>query len=383
MQASLFSIIPLIQVYEFVLLPWQKEKILLHSSVYERGMFEMRKVIIAVIGIASLCAPCFGAVRGAYHNHFALEFDYIYLRRSNSHNKHLVNAAGGPVNFPPSAEPSKCAKEKGKVLIDTRDLIHDMHFDSGIGGAIKIFPNIRYTVEARYMGGFTWKGKKTLSCLENLNLDGPFAKETEDYNFANKVKSIFHSKMYTLELDYIRHVTPRYTDHYSASWRIGLRYFDIDEKIKLHFTKVFPLIFPIVQNSRYRTKTENRALGLQIGGSLEYNPYHFLTWGFVAKIAGMYNRGVQRTLMLDRNNTFVFRHIDRSGYNFAYMGQFFPYIEIRPAKHFFFHVNYQVLFVGNIATADRNLRFHGSASLLDHRGHILYHGVTGALQINF
>lgn len=363
----------------FFLLPWQKENILIHLRVYESGLIEMRKAIIAVIGLLSVSASCFGAVKGAYHNHFAAEIDYILIRRANSHNKHLVAAAGGPVTVHPSFEPPECAKERGKAMIETKDLIHDMHFNSGISGAIKVFPSIWSTWEARYTGGLAWKGQKTRNCLENLDIDGDYAMHAFDYRFASRVKSTYRSKMYTLELNYWNHVTPRYTDHFSVSWMAGLRYFDIDEKIKMYFTKTFPRL----ATSRYRTRTDNTAFGLQIGGSFEYNPYHFLTWGFVGKIGGLFNRDKQKTLMLDRNNTVVFRDIDRSGSNFAYMGQFFPFIELRPSKHFFVEINYQVLYVGNFATADRNVRFHGSGSVLDHEGHIIYHGLTGGVQFNF
>ncbi|NGX51029.1 MAG: hypothetical protein K1060chlam2_00886 [Chlamydiae bacterium] len=348
---------------------------LLQSS----GMFKMRTAIIALLGIVSLYATCYGEVRGAYFTHFAVELDYLYLKRDNSHNRHLAVAAGGPVNFPSSTQPSKCAKEEGKSLIDTRELIRDMDYNSGVSGAIKIFPSIKSTWEARYTGGFTWRGEETVNCVENLNIDGRYAFQTQDYNFANRVKAIYDSDLYTLELNYHRHVTPRYTDHFAVSWLLGLRYFKIDEKIKLYFTKTFPTL----KTSRYRTRTENRTVGLQFGGCFEYNPYHFLTWGFVAKVAGLYGREEQHTLMGDQNNTLIFRNIHGRGSTFAYMGQFYPFIELRPSKHFFFIVNYQVLYIGNIATAPRNVRFHGSRSHLDQEGHILYHGVTGGIQFNF
>jgi len=343
-------------------------------------MVEMRKVLLTLVILVSLSAPIFGAVKGTYYNHFAIELDYLLFKRANSsHNRHLVEAAGGPVNFLPSAEPPECAKERGKTFIDSKGLIDDMHYDSGMSGAIKIFPSIWSTWEARYMGGFAWNGEKTRHCLENLNLDGPFAFETQDYNFASHVKTIYDSKMHTFELNYIRYVTPRYTDHFSFSWMAGLRYFSINEKIKLYSTKTFPF----VQTSRYRTRTENTLFGPQIGFCFEYNPYHFFTWGFMGKMGGLFNRDKQRTLMLDQNNTIVFRDIDRSGSTFAYTVQLYPFIEFRPTKHFFFEVNYQALYVGNIATADRNIKFHGSASLLDHEGYIIYHGLTGGIQFNF
>ncbi|MCB1110844.1 MAG: hypothetical protein KDK64_07660 [Chlamydiia bacterium] len=332
------------------------------------------------VALLCCCTSAYGAVRGAYYMHFAIELDYVLMRRANSHNKHLVSAAGGPQGLPASAIPIECRKERGKALIETKDLIHDMWFDSGFSVAAKIFPSIYSTWEARYVGGLAWTGKKNKYCPRNLDLDGNIAQFTRDYNFASRVKSVYNSKMYTYELNYWHHVTPRYTDHFSVSWLAGLRYFDIDEKVKMYFTKFF---VGIPETSRYRVRTENTSFGLQIGGDIEYNPYHFLTWGLVVKVGGLFNRDKQRTLMLDNNNTVVIRDIDKSGSNFAYMAQVFPFIELRPTKHFFFIVNYQVLYVGRIATADRNMVFHGQGDILDHDGHIIYHGATGAIQFNF
>ncbi|MCP5504746.1 MAG: hypothetical protein H7A41_06305 [Chlamydiales bacterium] len=336
----------------------------------------MSKMFLRLVCLLGIVSSAFGAVRGAYYNHFAIEGDYVLLRRAKSQNKHLVSAAGGPVNFSPQLEPSECAKEPGKPLIASRDLIHDMYFDSGFSLALKVFQNIKTTWEARYLGGLAWQGKKTRHCLENLNLDGTVRFGTRDYEFANRVKALYDSNMYSWQLNLWRHITPRYTDHFSISWLAGFRMFNIDEKIKLYFHKGY-------RTSRYRVKTENESFGLQLGGDIEYNPYYFLTWGLVVKVGGMFNRDKEKTKMFDDDNTIEIRDIDRSGSNFSYMAEVYPFIELRPTKHFFFNINYRVIYVGAIATAERNIVLHSSGSVLDHGGHIIYHGLTGGMQFNF
>ncbi len=326
-----------------------------------------------MVGVAS---TTFGAVRGAYNNHIAFEGDYVLMERANSHNKHLVAAAGDPLTLPVSVEPPECAKERGKTLIQTRDLVHDMNFDTAFSLAIKIFPTLKSTWEARYLGDLAWRGQKKRSCPENLNLDGNIADQTWDYQFANHAKAIYDSNMYTYQLNYWHHMTPRYTDHFSVSWLAGFRMFNIDEKIKIYFRKER-------RTSRYRVRTINDIYGLQLGGTIEYNPFHFLTWGVVIKVGGMFNRDKGKTKMFDNNNIVEIRDIDQSNSNFAYMAEIYPFIELRPTKHFFFNVNYRALYVGEIATADRNIVFHGSGSDLNHSGHILYHGLTGGIQLNF
>ncbi|MCB1107362.1 MAG: hypothetical protein KDK76_04620 [Chlamydiia bacterium] len=341
----------------------------------------MRKFFFWQILVATLFANVYGAVQGAYYNHFAIELDYVFMRRSNSHNKHMVAAAAGPPDALPIADvPVDCRKALGAPLMESRDLIHDMHFNTGFSAALKIFPSIRSTWEGRYLGGLSWRGQRARNCFANMNIDGNITQSTVDYHFASRVKSVYLSKLYTYELNYWHHVTPRYTDHFSASWIVGLRHFDIDEKVKMYFTRAFPFG---PQTSRYRLRTENNAFGLQLGGCLEYNPYHFLSWGLVAKIGGLFNRDKLRTLMLDNGNTVVVRDVDKSGSNFGYMAQVYPFLELRPTKHFFIVVNYQALYVGRVATADRNMIFHGDFALLNHDGHIIYHGGAGGIQFNF
>ncbi|MCB1116703.1 MAG: hypothetical protein KDK71_09565, partial [Chlamydiia bacterium] len=218
----------------------------------------MLKNLLGIVFFLGVCGTVFGAVRGAYPIHFALEGDYILLRRRNSHNKHLAAAAGGPIHYPISAMEPNCAKEVGKPFIETRDLVHDMNYNGGFAVALKIFPSIYSTWEARYIGGLAWTGQQTKSCLENINLDGNIADRTRDYLYASRVKAVYDSDLYSYELNYYRHITPRYTDHFSVSWLIGARAFSIDEKIKMHFHNAD-------RTSRYRAKTYNDSYGLQLG----------------------------------------------------------------------------------------------------------------------
>lgn len=339
----------------------------------------MQKVLITILGLFFLNGTCFGGARGTYSPYIAVEADYTYLRRASSYNMNLVTAAGGPLHFPAYVQPKDCAKEKGKALISSRELIDRMHFTSGITGSLKIFPQQDFIWEVQYIGGLNWKGEKTKWCIENLNLNGPLAFQTHDYNYANKVHSLYSSDMYTIELNCWHAITPRYTDYFSVSWVLGARYFDVHEKIKLEFTKMFPTI----QTSHYRLKVANQILGVQMGGKFECNPYAFLTWGFVAKLGGFSNQTHLRRVMLDKNNTQIIQNNNRHSSHFAYMGEFYPFLELRPSKHFFFHIHYQVLYLGSIATADRNLRFEGSGNTLNQRSHILYHGLTSGVQFNF
>ena len=324
----------------------------------------------------SFTLPSFAAVRGAHDHKFAVEGDFLLWRRAKTRSKSLAKAAAGPITFNPVLEPPKCAKEFGKTLLHSRQLVNDMHFEPGARISAKLFYDIHSTWVLSYTGFLNWEGNKKLHCPENLDLPGPLGQNSVDYHYASRVEAIYLSDFYTVDLTYWRHVTPRYTDHFSVSWMIGLRFIDIEEKLKLYFTRSR-------RTSSYRVKTYDRAFGPFFGGDIEYNPYYFLTWGLAGNIGGLFNRGKQDTLMRDRDNTVVVRDFTPSGSNFAYFVHIYPFVEYRFVKFFTFRVGYDMLYIGRVVLADHQFIFEGSGKRLEHEGTVIYHGLFAGIQFNF
>lgn len=363
------------------------------------------RFIFLFIAFVSCTLPAFSAVRGAYQHRFALEGDVVYWKRAKNQNKSLVEAAGGPPEpfpiipieppiipidppfvpiFPidPTFEmPPECAKEPGKTFISSRDLVNDMHFDAGLRVSAKLFYSIHSTWSLTYTGMLSWKGDKSMQCPLNLNLPGELGLSTFDYHYASRADTTYRSDFYTIDLTYSRHVTPRYVDHFSVSWMIGARFIDLDEKLKLYFSKFSNTRFS--RTSLYRVKTHNRAFGPFFGGSFEYNPYRFLTWGMTGNLGALANCAEQKTLMKDRNNTLVIRDFSPSGTNFAYFAHIYPFLEFRFVKFFTFRLGYEMLYIGRVALADHQLIFHGSGDHLNNDGNIIYHGLFAGVQFNF
>lgn len=335
----------------------------------------MRFLFLSIFFL-SVTLPSFAAVQGAHHHRFALEGDFLLWRRTKSLSKSLAKAAGGPLTFNPVLEPPNCAKLPGTTLVQSRQLVNDMSFEPGVRLSAKLFYSIYSTWVLSYTGFLNWKGEKQRHCPENLNLPGELGQNSIDYHYADRVRAIYLSDFYSVDLTYWRHVTPRYTDHFSVSWMIGLRFFDIDEKLKLFYTKS-------LSTSSYRVKTLSRAFGPFFGGGIEYNPYHFLTWGLAGNIGGLFNRGKQDTFMRDNNNTIVVRDFTPSGSNFAYFVHIYPFIELRFVKFFTFRVGYDMLYIGRVALADHQFVFHGSGNSLNHEGNVIYHGLFAGIQFNF
>jgi len=335
----------------------------------------MRFVFLFLL-FCGISLPAFAASKGAYHHHFALEGEYLLWRRAKSLSKPLAKAAGGPISTNPSPIPSECAKEVGKPLLRSSQLVHDMHFDAGVRVSAKLFYSIYSTWALTYTGGFHWKGEEKRHCPENLDLPGTLGQTSVDYHYADRVQGVYNSDFYTIDLSYFYHMTPRYADYFSVSWMIGLRFLDLDEKLKLYYTKGN-------DTSRYRVKTFNRALGPFFGGVFECNPYRFLTWGLAGNVGGLFNRGKQDTLMLDQNDTEVVRDYNPSGSNFAYFAHLYPYFELRPVKFFTFRFGYEMLYIGRMALADHQLNFNATGNHLNHDGNVIYHGLFAGIQFNF
>ncbi|MEM8727215.1 MAG: hypothetical protein AAGE99_00655 [Chlamydiota bacterium] len=339
-----------------------------YDPIFNHGI-TMFRTFLKLSCLLAIATDVFGAIRGAYHNRFAVEGDYVLLRRTRFDNKRLVSTAEKLLDSTQSHQPA----------IQSKDLIDDIGFDSGFSLALKIFQDVDATWEGCYLGGLSWQGKKTRTDPENLNLDGTIGHETRDYERASRVAALYDSDIESWQLNFWRHITPRYTDHFSVSSVVGFRMFEIDEKIKLYFHKAD-------RTSHYRVETKNRSFGLQLGGDIEYNPYYFLTWGCVVKVGGMFNRDQQKTAIYDDDDTVKIDDSVRSGSHFSYMAEVYPSIELRPTKHFFFTVDYRLIYVGAVATAEQNVildRSLDSEPILNRDGHVIYHGLTAGIRFNF
>lgn len=335
----------------------------------------------------------FGEIEGVHHHYFALEGDCLYWKREKSRGQTLTKAAGGPLTIKPILEPSECAKEVGKSLMNSRNLVDEMGFNPGARISAKLFYSPQSTWVLSYTGFFHWEGVDKIHCPENLDLPGMIGRNLVDYHYADRVEAIYFSDFYTVDLTYWRHVTPRYIDHFSVSWMIGLRFIDIDERFKLYydhsirFIRIRDFTFYFrgsTTTSSYDIKTLDRAFGPFFGGDIECNAYSFLTWGVAGNIGALFNRGEQTTLLRDEDNTVIIRDFSASSSNFGYFCYIYPFIEFHFVKFFTFRIGYDMLYIGRVVLADHQffLNQHGG-NRLDHDGNIVYHGLFAGIQFNF
>ncbi len=303
----------------------------------------------------------FAHAEGAYQHNFSVEGDAVILRRANSAHRALAI---------PSVK-----KDSRSPHINSETLIHAMSFDPGASMALKVYWDTFATWELRYTSFFDWEETKRIHSESNISLPGAKSDQTKDYTFADAAHAKYTSDLFNVEGNFILHVTPRFIDAFSFSWQVGMRYFEIDETLRMRFTKE-------KRTSKYQADVWNYAFGPQGGVSLEYNPYAFLTWGLLAKGGFLLDLAEQKKKIRDNNNTIVIQNSLRSGAYFAYFFQGYPYIEIRVGKAFSFFFNYQVLYVGGIAVADKQ-GTNPNKNHLNHTGHIIYHGATIGGGLNF
>ncbi|PCI78724.1 hypothetical protein COB21_00040 [Candidatus Aerophobetes bacterium] len=327
--------------------------------------------------------------RGAYHHLFSVEIDALLLERSQGSIKDLVVASGGPVN--PTTITTACQERPpGEVMLTSRELVNKQHFRPGVAAAIYLYPSQDTTFEIRGITGLSWKGIKNIRCTQNLSLP-TIGDSTDDYNHANIVRGEYLSWLKGAEVNYIRHITPRYINAFSCSGRVVGSFFEVEEALQLAFQKEGFIVddsTTVWDHSSYRINTKALFVGGSVGFDLEYNPTHVITCGIRAKGGLGANIGKNRTRMNDLNSTETLLDYKTSGVNLAYIFTGYPFLEFRPAKSFSLLLDYQILYLGSITVAEKQAVFNAKVlvrrwEIINSRGYFFCHGLRAALKLNF
>ena len=227
--------------------------------------------------------------------------------------------------------------------------------------------------EARYFSTLRWVG------TTDMNSDAPDL-------------VTYHSQLRTHEASYWHYIAPaRSVASFSIAWLAGLRYLDVDETLS---NQSKPTNSTTMQVTEHRVSTKSRLLGLQLGGLIEYHSDALFSCGATFKVGALFNRG-QGLQTITGDDTAAtgddtaaptpatpFRN-QRQRSHYAYMIHFAPALNITPSKQLLFSLSYQLLYVGNLATAEQNFRFTIPNSPLNQHGSAIYHGVLGSMQLRF
>lgn len=320
----------------------------------------------------------FGAVHAAQddwslNNHFTIYGDYLYMKRTTIDNKHIV--FGPRVQ---STEHGSSVQGKRKNL-GTKRPLDRFDFEPGYRVGLFYHMNCRNSFEVTYSHLSEWEGGAHM--LGNSNLYVPFTTIdlNSDYYNASKAREEYTSRLSSASLNWWYHFTPRRVNFFSLSSILGVRYLQLDESFHLAMTK-------LSNRSTYSIDTENRLLGGQIGGVLQWNPTDHLSFEVLGKVGAFYNDLEQKTHARDYNNTRNIGNFTRSGSQTAFLGEAALSLAYQIGSYFNIHAGYQFIYLAGVSLAPKQFSLNNSPQLrrrLSKNGEAIIHGAFAGINIGF
>ncbi len=317
------------------------------------------------------------AERGAYHQHFSLKGDAVLWKRSNHFkrfNQTLVQL---------KKEKSKEGGDKPAVIdpaqsgIESSQLLHNMHDDLGVRIGIEFVYDRQTTWSISYTGFLHWEGREVIEKSGKLSLPFPSDAISSHYQDADRASALYSSKFYSVDVTQWKYVTPRYVDAVSISWLGGLQFFNLDESIKLDFTKK-NVTHP------YQVHTRSRSIGPFFGFHFECNPHSYITLGLSANVGGLVNQSNRKIEMLAIHKDEPVRGYGSRIASPGYFISMRPMVDIHLIKFFNCIIGYDFLYIDGVAVADRQIvtEKKGEGKPND-KGHVIFCGLYAGIQLNF
>ena len=263
--------------------------------------------------------------------------------------------------------PDECDNFK---VISSEGLVKHFHFDPGFRASFVYSDDPRSSFEGIFLWVRPWHATRHANGDQSLFFPFDSTSYAFDYYQASEAHAEYHSRFWDAELNYWRHFSPRYTDYFSLSGILGMRYFHLNESFKLTFKKP-------PDESDWSIHTENDIFGFQVGLDLQLVPTARLSWDFIAKIGAFVNRAKQRNLLQDYNNTVALRRSDRQKWQRGLFADILAQVGYQFKESFNLHVGYEFLLLSGLAIAtdqiDRETGF-GAGKQVEVDGYIFIHG---------
>lgn len=294
-----------------------------------------------VMSLASICGCIPLAANDNYslNNHWELLGDFVFMRRSEIHDKTLVK------NSKKKQNPCKCPDY---TAISTSDLVNDFDFEPGYRVGLTYIVNDKMGFEWNFLYLQPWHAKEKAHGNQSLSFPFSHSNYTHDFHKASEAIAKYGSHFWDLEFNYWNYFTPRRVEYFSLSGIAGMRYFHWDEWFKLQ------LVRP-PDKSNYNVHTENRIFGVQLGLDLQMNPTHWLSWEFFAKVGGMVDHSEQKTFLGDLNNQVTLRDFKKQQWQIGIYTDVLAEFAIHCNRHLNLHAGYQVMFFSGLALAPEQL----------------------------
>ena len=265
---------------------------------------------------------------------YSIIADFVYFKRAHVGNRSIVKD---------SSEPQLCSCSDFTVM-EAEDPTHRFSLEPGYRLGFWCMFDRHNSLEGNYTWVSGWEGG------DDQHGDGtlyfPFRGNggSRDMRRADSAFAHYDSHFQSAEINYWRHVTPRFGNYFSCSWIAGLRWIALDETFLLGFIKGR-------SRSDYKIEAWNLMGGVQAGLDLQVNPYRWMYWELVPKIGILLNRGQQETFLGDRNNRKVLRDFEVSRYQDTLLVQADASVHIQPWTCFDVHVGYEFIYLNAVALA--------------------------------
>jgi hypothetical protein len=296
--------------------------------------------------------------------------EFVYMKRAQIHNHSLV-VDPTKVQCPTTMCPDYS-------ILDSKKLVQHFDFEPGYRLGISYLLDRRGTIEMLYMHINEWSTTQRVHDTGQLKF--PFNDSSFAYDYINADKAAAHytSRIFSTEINYWNHMTPRGEDYWSVSAIMGLRFLRLREFFKLTFEKGS-------DKSDYRVRTNNDLPAAQVGLNLQVNPTNYLSWEAIVKVGPVYNRASNNVFLGDHNNNVTLRSYEMHQWKWALLTEasvafgfnFWSYANI--------HIGYDFLYLTNVALAPEQIRkrtAHVGHFLFD-KGEVIIHGLFTGLNINF
>ncbi len=271
-------------------------------------------------------------------------------------------------------------------VLGTGDLKFD--FQSGYRLLVGRTLGKHYRIDYSYMDLAEWNEtasvrNTTVNALGgNGNLSSPFSNfgnpAVAGFDYSNFVSLRYRSNFDDMELN-LWHQLPMPCGPAEASWMIGARYMTLREQLDYHSVSDRPLAAGNVND--IATATNNRVLGLQIGGLFEYQATSRCWIDCEFKAALCDNKASLTTDYTNTDNngtvTNYLNRVEQSGT--TYLADLSVTLTYQFSPSLTSHIGYRAIWIDNLAMASNN--FQSDAALLmsgpavmDDTGNIAYHG---------
>lgn len=325
----------------------------------------MKKNILIFLGLLGYITT------GYAKHHLSLTGDFVYMRRTQIHDRSLVEDSN---KF---QCPNRCPNY---AVLSTEDLVHAFEFEPGYRVGFMLFPAGRNSLEGSFLYLKPWHGSKTKHGDQSLSF--PFQKSnySQDFTDASEAHAEYESHFWDAELNYWRNFGALRDTHYFAlSGIAGLRYFRLDERFRL--TMIKP-----PDSSSYHIRTENQLSSAQLGLDFQMNPTRWLSWEAFAKVGLAANYTKQHQFLGDVDNTVALRNTGDMDWQMTFFTDVMAEIVFRFLKYFQLHGGYQMMYFSGLALAPEQVskgvgKHAGKEDYTD--GTAIIHGLFAGLTISF